>query len=119
MVSGVSPFHQPGAGRLTSTVSWPGLAGVIEASPFFPVSSQLPILSAAEAGAAAASARVAAATRVASKAEDRGIVSRLLTDGRAAAWWHRAAPPASPNLGNDQAPCPANASVAAIRRRRM
>ena len=34
MVSGVSPFHQPGAGRLTSTVSWPGLAGVRGNWPF-------------------------------------------------------------------------------------
>ena len=44
MVSGVSPFHQPGAGRLTSTVSWPGLAGVRGNCPLVPVTSQLPIM---------------------------------------------------------------------------
>ena len=54
MSSGVSPFHQPGAGRLTSTVSWPALAGVKGIEPFSPVSSQLPIMSAAEAIGAAA-----------------------------------------------------------------
>ncbi len=36
MVSGVSPFQKPGAGRLTSTVSWPGIAGVIATAPFWP-----------------------------------------------------------------------------------
>src|SRR6516164_4567164 len=42
MVSGVSPFHHPGAGKLTSTVSWPGTAGVLGDDPFCPVISQVP-----------------------------------------------------------------------------
>ena len=36
MVVGVSPFQKPGAGRFTSTVSWPGIAGVIASWPFWP-----------------------------------------------------------------------------------
>ena len=48
MASGVSPFHQIGAGSDTSTVSWPALAGLaIGIDPFWPVNSQLPIMSAA------------------------------------------------------------------------
>src|SRR5580704_5787981 len=50
MVSGVSPFYKPEAGRLTSTVNWPGTAGLMVKAPFWPVSSQLPIMSAAAAG---------------------------------------------------------------------
>src|SRR5690349_18518596 len=47
--SGVSPFHHTGAGSDTCTVSWPGTAGpAIGIEPFAPVSSQLPIVSAAE-----------------------------------------------------------------------
>src|SRR3990170_6972199 len=52
MVSGVSPFHQPGAGKLTSTVNCPDLAGVIGIEPFVPNSSHFPIISAAVAGGA-------------------------------------------------------------------
>ena len=51
IASGVSPFHQIGAGNDTSTVSCPALAGLaIGIEPFWPVSSQLPIMSAAFAG---------------------------------------------------------------------
>src|SRR5262245_18635650 len=51
--SGVSPFHQIGAGKATSTVSCPGFAGLaIGIDPFSPISSQLPIMFAAKAGAA-------------------------------------------------------------------
>src|SRR5271154_6450092 len=42
MVSGVSPFHQPGEGRAVSTVSMCGCTGVIGSDPFVPVSSQPP-----------------------------------------------------------------------------
>src|SRR5438105_4327266 len=48
--SGVSPFHQTGAGSETCTVSWSAMAGVaIGIEPLTPVNSQLPIVSAAEA----------------------------------------------------------------------
>src|SRR5262249_38790482 len=60
MVSGVSPFHQPGAGRLTSTVIAPALTGVMGIEPLAPVSSQLPILSAAAAGCGAVTASASA-----------------------------------------------------------
>src|ERR1043165_7345362 len=57
MASGVSPFHQIGAGSETSTVSWPGLAGLaIGIEPFGPTTSQLPILAPLAAGAAAGAA---------------------------------------------------------------
>jgi hypothetical protein len=52
MVSGVSPFHQVGAGKLTAAVSWSGFMGsAIACEPLEPVSSQLPIMSAAKAPA--------------------------------------------------------------------
>src|SRR5690349_5099898 len=54
IASGVSPFHQIGAGSETSTVSWPALAGLaIGFEPFGPTTSQLPILAPLAAGAAA------------------------------------------------------------------
>ena len=66
---GVSPFHQVGAGKLTSTVSWPGLAGAaIGIEPLTPVISQLPIMSAAK---AAAGTRLSAAMPAAKKMVDR------------------------------------------------
>src|SRR5262245_15172371 len=57
IASGVSPFHQIGAGSETSTVSWPALAGLaIGIEPFGPTTSQLPILAPLAAGAAAGAA---------------------------------------------------------------
>jgi len=59
IASGVSPFQKPGAGRLTSTVSCPATAGVSATEPLAPVTAQLPIMSAAPAGAAATTAATA------------------------------------------------------------
>src|SRR3712207_1526482 len=51
IASGVSPFHQMGAGSDTATVIWPGLKGLaMGCEPFGPTTSQLPILSAARLG---------------------------------------------------------------------
>src|SRR5262249_22804064 len=62
MVSGVSPFHHTGAGSDTSTVIWPGLAGLATGiEPFWPVISQLPVMFMAAAGAASPIATAAAA----------------------------------------------------------
>src|SRR5438128_559847 len=63
--SGVSPFHQMGAGSDTSTVNCLALAGlVIGIDPFSPETSQLPIILAAAAGTEnRASAASAAAAR--------------------------------------------------------
>src|SRR4051812_31407188 len=67
--SGVSPFHQIGAGSETSTVSWPAFAGLASAiEPFGPTTSQLPILSPAEA--------VADSTTAADKATDPAKTAR-------------------------------------------
>src|SRR5690348_12324897 len=75
MASGVSPFHQIGAGSETSTVSWPGLAGLaIGVEPFGPTTSQLPIL-APEAAGAAAGAAVEAVWFVVAGADAAGACS--------------------------------------------
>src|ERR1700732_344578 len=83
MEAGVSPFHQAGAGRLTSTVIWPGLAGVRENCPLVPVTSQLPIMficaAAGRARTKLASAR--AATR-ASRPRGAAAPGRLLITGK-------------------------------------
>jgi hypothetical protein len=48
IVSGVSPFHQVGAGSDTATVICPALKGLaIGFDPLVPDNSQLPIISAA------------------------------------------------------------------------
>ena len=55
IASAVSPFHQIGAGSDTSTVSCEATAGLaIGIEPLAPVTSQLPIMLAAEAGSAMA-----------------------------------------------------------------
>src|SRR5258706_6487067 len=84
MESGVSPFHQPGAGRLTSTVIWPGLAGVRGNCPLVPVTLQLPIMfiCAAAGRATMKLARARAATR-ASRPRGAAAPGRLLITGRA------------------------------------
>src|SRR5689334_11546517 len=86
IASGVSPFHHPGDGRLTSTVNCPGTAGVICAEPFWPVISQLPYMSAAAAGPAIAKA-ITAAKSMCPLAElttlvDIGVSSSRLNDLR-------------------------------------
>ena len=62
--SGVSPFHQAGAGRWTWTVSAPGVAGTIGNAALDPVTSQLPMRSAAPADHAQT---VRAAVRIAAR----------------------------------------------------
>src|SRR5687767_2474821 len=62
--SGVSPFHQIGAGSETATVTWPGLSGLATGwEPLAPDISQLPIISAADAAAGIIRAAAAAVAR--------------------------------------------------------
>jgi hypothetical protein len=65
MVSGVSPFHQVGAGKLTATVICPGFMGLASAcDPLAPESSQFPIMSAAKAPAEVIHRAAAAANKL-------------------------------------------------------
>src|SRR5215217_8779542 len=82
MVSGVSPFHQVGAGRLTATVIWPGFMGLaIACDPLAPDSSQFPILSAARAPAEVIHRAAAAANQLVNTGRENTL-SLLMLCGR-------------------------------------